>query len=232
MWILTMRQFISTSICSLLFSLLLLAASSPASAQMKFFRLQKDSIPVFCGFSVSFDLVGAGMLMFSDYGQYEAALRINLHDEWFPIVEAGIGKADRDDEVTLLHYKTSAPYFKIGIDKNLLKDKHGPNRLYVGLRYAFTSYNVDISRPNFADPVWKWDTPFEIKDAPCKLHWAEAVIGIDAKIWGPFHLGWSARYKLRLSHKEGEFGKTWYAPGFGINDTSDLAATFNVIIDI
>jgi hypothetical protein len=64
------------------------------------------------------------------------------------------------------------------------------------------------------------------------LHWAEAVIGIDAKIWGPFHLGWSARYKLRLSHKEGDFGKTWYAPGFGINDTSDLAATFNVIIDI
>ena len=116
MWISTMRQFISTSICSLLFSLLLLAASSPASAQMKFFRLQKDSIPVFRGFSVSFDLVGAGMLMFSDYGQYEAALRINLHDEWFPIVEAGIGKADRDDEVTLLHYKTSAPYFKIGID--------------------------------------------------------------------------------------------------------------------
>ena len=108
-----MRQFISTSICSLLFSLLLLAASSPASAQMKFFRLQKDSIPVFRGFSVSFDLVGAGMLMFSDYGQYEAALRINLHDEWFPIVEAGIGKADRDDEVTLLHYKTSAPYFKM-----------------------------------------------------------------------------------------------------------------------
>ena len=74
MWISTMRQFISTSICSLLFSLLLLAASSPASAQMKFFRLQKDSIPVFRGFSVSFDLVGAGMLMFSDYGQYEAQL--------------------------------------------------------------------------------------------------------------------------------------------------------------
>ena len=193
----------STSIKSLLFSLLLLAVSSSASAQMKFFRLQKDSIPVFRGFSVSFDLVGVGMLMFSDYGHYEAALRVNLHDEWFPIVEAGIGKAEHDDVVTLMYYKTSAPYFKIGIDKNLLKD-----------------------------PVWKWDTPFDIKDAPCKLHWAEAVIGLDAKIWGPLHLGWSARYKLRLSHKEGEFGRTWYVPGFGINDTSNLSATFNVIIDI
>ena len=30
-------------------------------------------------------------------------------------------KADHDDEVTKIHYKTSAPYFRIGIDKNLLK---------------------------------------------------------------------------------------------------------------
>jgi len=227
-----MRQFISTSIRSILISLLLLAVSSPASAQMKFFSLQKDSIPVFRGFAVSFDLVGAGMLMFSDYGQYEAALRINLHDEWFPIIEAGIGKADHDDEVTRLHYKTSAPYFKVGIDRNLLKDKHGPNRLYIGLRYAFTSYKVDIARPDFPDPKWKWDTSFGIKDAPCNMHWAEAVIGIDAKIFGPFHLGWSGRYRIRMSHKEGDFGKTWYVPGYGINDSGGLSATFNVIIDI
>lgn len=232
MWISTMRQYISTSICSLLIGFLLLAASSPASAQMKFFRLQKDSIPVFRGFAVSFDLVGAGMLMFSDYGQYEAALRINLHDEWFPIVEAGIGKADHDDEVTRLRYKTSAPYFKIGIDRNLLKDKHGPNRMYVGLRYAFTNYNVDISRPDLVDPRWKWESPFEIKDAKCNLHWLEAVVGLDAKVYGPFHLGWSLRYKMRLKHTEGEFGNTWYVPGFGINDTSSLGGTFNVIIDI
>ena len=83
-------------------SLLLLTVSSAASAQMKFFSIQKDSIPLFRGFAVSFDLVGAGMLALSDYGQYEAALRVNLHDEWFPIVETGVGKASHDDEVTRL----------------------------------------------------------------------------------------------------------------------------------
>ena len=131
-------------------SLLLLMAATGAQAQMKFFSMQKDSIPLFRGFAVSFDVVGAGMLVLSDYGQYEGALRVNLHDEWFPVVEAGIGKANHDDEVTRLYYSTSAPYFKIGIDKNMLKDKHGPNRLYLGLRYGFTSYKVDIARPNFA----------------------------------------------------------------------------------
>ncbi len=228
----TIRPFISTSIRRLAISVALLLTAVSSSAQMKFFTMQKDSIPLFRGFSVSFDLVGAGMLMFSDYGQYEGALRVNLHDEWFPIIEAGIGKAKCDDEMTRIYYSTSAPYFKIGIDKNLLKDKHGPNRLYAGLRYAFTNYKVDISRPNFDDPVWKWDTGYGIKDAPCKLHWIEAVVGIDAKIFGPFHLGWSVRYKRRVYHKEGDFGSTWYVPGYGTNDSGQLAATFNVIIDI
>lgn len=228
----TIKSCISTSIRKLAISLLLLTMSSAASAQMKFFTIQKDSIPLFRGFAVSFDLVGAGMLALSDYGQYEAALRVNLHDEWFPIVEAGVGKATHDDEVTQLYYSTSAPYFKVGIDKNMLKDKHGPNRLYVGLRYGFTSYKIDLSRPDFPDPVWLWNTGFGVKDASCKYHWAEVVVGVDAKIFGPLHLGWSVRYKQRLAHsEEGEFGNPWYVPGFGTYNTN-LGATFNVIIDI
>ena len=228
----TIKSCISTSIRKLAISLLLLTMSSAASAQMKFFTIQKDSIPLFRGFAVSFDLVGAGMLALSDYGQYEAALRVNLHDEWFPIIEAGVGKATHDDEVTQLYYSTSAPYFKVGIDKNMLKDKHGPNRLYVGLRYGFTSYKIDLSRPDFPDPVRLWNTGFGVKDASCKYHWAEVVIGVDAKIFGPLHLGWSVRYKQRLAHsEEGEFGNPWYVPGFGTYNTN-LGATFNVIIDI
>lgn len=228
----TRRPFISTSIRRLAISLLLLLTASASQAQVKFFTMEKDSIPLFRGFSVSFDLVGAGMLALSDYGQYEGALRINLHDEWFPIVELGIGKAKHDDEVTRLYYSTSAPYFRVGVDKNLLKNKHGVNRLYGGVRYAFTSYNVDISRPDFPDPVWQWDTGYGMQDVSCYYHWLEAVIGIDAKIFGPLHLGWSVRYKRRIAHSKQDFGETWYVPGFGISDDTRLGGTFNVIIDI
>ena len=228
----TIKLSMSTSIRRLAISLLLVTMAMGSQAQMKFFTLQKDSVALFRGFAVSFDMVGAGMLLFSDYGQYEGAFRINLHDEWFPIIEAGIGKATHDDEVTRLHYKTSAPYFKIGIDKNMLKDKHGPNRLYLGLRYGFTSYKVDINHPGLVDPYWNWEADFVIQEAPCKYHWAEIVVGIDASIFGPLHLGWSVRYKQRLAHsEEGEWGKPWYVPGFGTYDTK-LGATFNVIIDI
>ena len=117
--------FISTCIRRLAISLLLLIVTMGASAQFKFFSLQKDTIPTFRGFAVSFDLVGLAMMELSDYGQYEGAFRLNIHDEWFPIVEVGYGKANHDvDEVTRLSYRTKAPYFRIGIDKNLLKKKH------------------------------------------------------------------------------------------------------------
>lgn len=228
-----MRRYISACTYKLVAVVLLLMVSLASSAQVKFFTFQKDSIPVFRGFAVSFDLVGAGLLLLSDAGQYEGALRINLHDEWFPIVELGYGKADHMEEATQIAYKTSAPYFRVGIDRNLLKDKHGKNRLYGGIRYAFTSYKVDIFRPEFSDPTWLWPVSYEIMGAPCKHHWLEVVLGLDAKIFGPLHLGWSVRYKRRLSHsEEGDFGNTWYVPGYGKYGNTRLGGTFNVIIDI
>ena len=229
----TYRTRISTSISRLIVSLLLLTLALSAQAQAKVFSLEKDSIPFFRGFAVSFDLVGPAMLALSDRGEYEGALRINLHDQWFPIFEIGVGRANHEnDEVTGITYKTTAPYFRIGMDWNVLKKKHGPNRMYAGFRYAFTSFNVDIIRENLPDPVWLSQTGFGIKDLSCVMHWAEIVFGIDAKIIGPLHLGWSVRYKRPLYHKNGDIGNIWYVPGFGTGSDDQLAANFNVIIDI
>ena len=90
-------------------SLLLLLASVSTQAQ-GFLKLQRDTVPFFRGFAVSADLVGLVQMQVSDYGQYEGALRINLHDQYFPVLELGVGRANHDyDEVTDLSYKTSAP---------------------------------------------------------------------------------------------------------------------------
>ena len=229
----TSQENISTYISRLSVSLLLLLVAVPSMAQLKMFRMENDSIPLFRGFSVSFDVVGAAMLAFSDHGEIGGALRINLHDQWFPVFEAGIGRANHEkDKVTGITYKTSAPYFRIGMDWNFLRNKHQSNRLYAGLRYAFTSYKVDVIRDELPDPVWQSKAGFGVEGLACSMHWAEIVVGIDARIYGPFHLGWDVRYRRRLVHKEGDLGNTWYVPGFGINDQDKLAANFNVIIDI
>ena len=214
-------------------SLLLLVVGIEGSQAQKIFRMEKDSIAFFRGFALSFDLVGPARMMLGDTGEYEGALRINLHDQWFPIFEMGIGRANHeDDENTHITYKTTAPYFRVGMDWNIMKNKHADNRLYAGFRYAFTSYKVDITRDRLVDPVWGTISYFGVEGMKCSMHWLEAVFGLDAKIYGPLHLGWTVRYKRRIAHNDGELGTTWYVPGFGTNDNDNFGVNFNVIIDI
>ncbi len=224
---------ISTYTSRLVISLLLVSITSAAFSQPKIFKVEKDSIPVYRGIAISADLVGPAMLLLSDHGEYEGALRVNLHDEIFPVVEIGIGRANHDnDEVTGITYKTKAPYFRLGVDWNLLKNKHRPNRLYGGFRYAYTNYTVDIIRQQFPDPVWQYDSGFGVEGMGCWQHWLEGVLALDAKVAGPLHLGWAVRYKRRLFHHEGEIGRTWYVPGYGIYGNSRMSANFYIIFDI
>jgi len=115
--------------------------------QKKMDAVTEDTIPLFRGMTVGVDIIGPVQLMVSDYGQYEASLRINLKDKYYPIFELGYGKADASDESTRINYKTSAPYFRIGVDWNLLKNKHDIYRLFGGFRYGFTSFKYDVSAP-------------------------------------------------------------------------------------
>ena len=75
-------SFISKSATISLLTLALTAA--PAAAQN-----QTDSIALMRGVAVSADLIGLAQIAFSDYGQYEAAARVNLKDRYFPVVEIG-----------------------------------------------------------------------------------------------------------------------------------------------
>ena len=147
----TRREAIYKYISSLTISLLL---ALPTSAQHhKPFEEVNDSTPLFNGFAVSADLFGLVQSLVSDYGQYEGALRINLRDKYFPIIELGIGRADHDDDVTRISYSSRAPYGRIGLDLNLMKDKHDDYRIYGGLRYAFSSFKFDLSHPGVTDPT-------------------------------------------------------------------------------
>lgn len=106
----------SISICILVLSLLLIAPSA-ASAQYGMKKKKKpeeilpDTTAFFNGLAVSTDLLGPAMLWLGDYGSYEAALRVNLKDRWFPVFELGLGKTDHVDAATQTSYKVSAPFF-------------------------------------------------------------------------------------------------------------------------
>ena len=218
---------------------LLLIAVTTATAQSrkdatadKKLTAQKDTVAFFRGVAVSADVVGLAQLAFSDYRQYEAALRINLKDRYFPVFELGYGTADSDNPTTNLKYKTSAPYWRVGMDFNIAKNKHDAYRVYAGARYAMTYYKFDVVGSGLKDPVWGDDVDYNVKGMKAYYHWMEAVFGVDAKIAGPLRLGWSVRYRRRITHDDGNIGKTWYVPGYGKQGGSRLGGTFNIIFEI
>lgn len=226
---------ISTYISAIATTSLLVFSTPAAQAQgqgKKVIAETKDSTALFKGMAVGIDLISPIQLMVSSNGQYEANLRIDLKDKYYPVFELGYGKADAHDESTKIHYKTNAPYFRLGMDWNLLRNKHDDYRLFGGFRYGFTSYKYDVDAPDVEDPVWGGNAPYGGKDMSANYHWLEGVFGVDAKIWGPVRMGWSFRYKRRLAHKDGEIGNTWYVPGFGKQGGSRLGGTFNVTLEI
>lgn len=192
---------------------------------------QKD-VPFFAGISVSGDVAGAVMAAFTPYGQYEAAARLNLRGRFFPIVELGIGVSDHTNETTNIHYKVHSPYYRIGMDYNVLKNLRSGNRIFVGARYAFSTFKYDVNAPDIYDPVYDTTFPFHYDGLKGTNHWAEVLFGLEARVWGILHLGWSIRYRLRLYNKQSVVGSPWYVPGYGKNDTHALGGTFNVIFDI
>lgn len=204
--------------------------SSPQEAA-KALAAQKR-LPLLAGVSVSADVAGAVMATFTPYGQYEAAARLNMRGRYFPIFELGIGHSDHTDETTGNHYKVNAPYFRIGMDYNVAKDVRSGNRIFVGARYAFSTYKYDIDGPAITDPIYGTETPFSYSGLSGANHWGEVVAGLEARVWGMLHLGWTVRYRLRFSNKSSAVGNPWYVPGYGKNDTHALGGTFVVIFDI
>lgn len=238
----TLRPSICTSFSrNIAISLLLFGAVMAVGAQgsrsrqeaQERLRQQQmdDSIPLYRGFQVKADLVGLIQRAVSDYGQLEAGVRVNLKDKYFPTVELGLGTADHHDIVTQTGYKTSAPYLKMGVDFNIMKNKHDIYRVYAGARYALTYFKFDLSHPDLIDPVWGGRSPFRFASIKANCHWLELLAGVDARIWGPVHLGWTARYQRRLVHNDGSLGNTWYVPGFGKQGGSRIGGTFELMLE-
>ena len=121
----------------------------------------KTKIAFFQGFTLSADILGIGQYFLSDYGSTEAALRLNLKNTYFPIAELGYGICDATNYNTNIRYKTSAPFLRIGVDINFLKDKLQDNRLYAGVRYGISPFEYDLEGPDMTDPVWGGSSPMD-----------------------------------------------------------------------
>lgn len=186
------------------------------------------------GIAVGGDLVGFGMRVAGcDWRQMEVLGRLNIKDKYFPVFEMGIGEADHEGREIDNRYKTRAPYFRLGADYNFTK-KHNGNRLFLGIRYAFSAYNYDILAASpLTDPVWGDSRIINYSGLHGRNQWAEVVLGVETRLWTIVRMGWDMRIKFRIHERVDPICEPWYVPGFGKNGSSSVwGGTFKLLFDI
>lgn len=215
-------------------------ASNPPKEQKQ--GTDVPDFPLYNGVTVSVDLWGIGSkVLGGDFMSSEVAVDVNLKNRFFPIAEVGYGGTDAwNDNGT--HYKSSAPYFRIGLNYNALYKKKFDNFLFVGLRYAMSSFKYDIEalavndpvwggsigNPNQVDGVWGGSLPYNHKGMKGSMQWFEFCVGIRAHIWNRFYMGWGLRFKFRASSSTGVYGDPWYVPGYGKYGANTLGVTYTI----
>lgn len=221
--------------CRLAALLVLMLVPTLLSAQT---RKKKDvevdtvQVPFINGIAVHTDVWGAIQRHTGDHGQYDIGLRLNIKDRYFPVVEAGMGYADQKEAYNEESwFKTSAPFFRVGCDYNILRNKHDIYKLFGGLRYGFSSFDYDASVGIVSGEGEEKTVTYEEHDGlQATYHWMEVIFGTDAKVWGPLHLGWDVRYKKKLQNKHDDIAAPWYIPGFGGDKDAGFSFNFNLIV--
>ena len=228
------KKSISTYIIALLVLSSLLACPARLSAQNVQSRQTGDTNqqPLFQGIMVGVDVYGfLSQALGSNIRSTEASIEANLQNRFFPVVEFGYGSIDTTDDETDIHFKTSAPFFRLGVNYNVFyKKPELPGCLTVGLRYGFSSFKYDVQAPDLTDPNWgHTQVPVSYTGVKSNVGWLEAVVGLRANVYKDFHLGLNLRYRSRLNMSKNEHSEPYYIPGYGQGKSSSIGVTYSII---
>ena len=228
------KRSISTYIIALLALSSLLALPTHLSAQnIKILKDgEKEEKPFFQGIMVGVDVYGfLNQALGSDARTTEVSVEANLQNRFLPIVEIGYGGMDMTADETEIHYKTSAPFFRVGMNYNVFYQKPDlPGCLIVGLRYGFSSFKYDVQSPDLVDPNWgNTHVPVDYTGIKSKVGWLEAVVGLKTNVYKDFYLGLNVRYRSRLSMTKNENSEPYYIPGYGRGKPTNFGITYSII---
>ena len=228
------RPLISTYIIALvaLSSLLLWPANLHAQAKKTLVADKNAEPELYQGVSVGVDVFGfLNQALGSDIMTTEASVEANLLNKFFPVVELGYASINTTNDETDIFYKTSAPFFRVGLNYNVFHKKpHLPGYFTVGLRYGFSSFKYDVQAPDLVDPNWGHTSiPVSYTGQKTNASWAELVLGLRANVYKGFYTGFTVRYRARLSMTEHENSEPYFIPGYGRGKPNNFGITYNII---
>ncbi len=163
------------------------------------------------------------------YGFGSAYVRLSIHNRFFPLFEAGLGKADITPDGSNFTFKSPmAPFFKIGADYNVFYNNSPAYALLVGLRYGFTSYKWSVDDVTVPGSYWDDPSSFAIPSQSATAGFLEISLGVRVKLIGPISAGWQFKFRSMLHESKNIHGEPMYTPGFG-KRSSPISGAFSII---
>ncbi|MDR1591668.1 MAG: DUF6048 family protein [Prevotellaceae bacterium] len=211
---------------------MLLAVTLPVQAQ-KTAEKNTPKKEIFRGGSVHIDVISPLMgrigTKHAILGEMQAD--INLLSKYFPIIEGGYGSMSVE-EGDSVHFSVSAPFFRIGLNYNLMKrfTRDGKERVisnypFFGVRYGIGNVNYKFTKmpPDDSD-----ETDYLLK-RNVFTGWLELVGGVRIDLRQGLTMGWSVRLKTAFhSTSPTQTQEIKYVPGFGRVSGSNF--TFNYTV--
>lgn len=190
---------------------------------------EKEDLPLYQGTYVSLDILNPFLKFINtEYVQAEASVDINLKYMFYPVAEFGYGTVSYSSSNGLT-YKSHAPFYRIGLNYNIMSKKKSENHFYVGIRYGLCNMKYDITSYNLKDPVWETEIDFNRENQRSFSNWIELVAGVRVQIYKNFMMGWSARLKRTVYTKNNGDNEPWYIPGYGYSGTTSIGMTYSLI---
>jgi len=149
-------------------------------------------------------------------------------------IAAEIGSLDKYIEDENVNFTSTGEYIKFGFDYNLFNNWSGmDNSIYLGLRYATSSFNNKIENYTIKNPDSYWSnnilTDFEtINHSNQNANWIEFIFGIKVETIKNIYFGISLRLNRLISNSSPNNFTNLYIPGFNkVTDDNSWGSGFN-----
>ena len=187
--------------------------------------------PLLYSASIGFNFFDGVMAAFGqNHSSYDIQASLSLYNWIEPTVELGIGFADSHPENNNFRYKGKPSFYgKIGANYNFMYKSNPDYQVYFGLRFAYSSFNYEITDITINSNYWGQSNYFTIPDQRANVFYGQALAGLKVKVWKWFSLGWSLRYGFKMKKSYPANSNPWFIPGYG---TGALNATFSLIYTI
>jgi hypothetical protein len=115
------------------------------------------------------------------------------------------------------NYNSNGAYTRLGVDYNFMKhiDNQSTDKLFVGLRYGFTTFYHEANQIVLNSPSWGNSEPISIERKWLGSNWLEMATGMRAHLFNNFYLGWSARFRVKVWMQNDPVMQPFHVPGYG-----------------